>query len=59
MRTILENQFKLLYEVSKSCEPEWLESITNSMLNIYSTTNIIKSDFFIDNVDWIGVRHND
>ena len=37
MREILEEQFKFLKEASKMCEPEHLESITNAMLNIYST----------------------
>lgn len=37
MRKKLDEQFDLLYEVSKKCEPEYLESITKSMLSIYIT----------------------
>ena len=37
MKEILEAQFKLLHERSKRCEPEYLESLTNAMLNIITT----------------------
>lgn len=33
---ILEEQFELLHKISETCEPEYLESITNVMLNIYT-----------------------
>ncbi|WP_419867419.1 hypothetical protein [Clostridium perfringens] len=36
MREKLEEQFDLLHEESKRCEPEYLEVLTNSMLSIYS-----------------------
>lgn len=36
-RKILEEQFKLLSEESKRCEPKCLHNITNAMLNIYVT----------------------
>lgn len=36
-RKILEEQFKLLSEESKRCEPKCLHNITNAMLNIYAT----------------------
>lgn len=34
---ILEKQFKFLHEDSKSCESEYLLSITEAMLKIYTT----------------------
>lgn len=37
MKEILEEQLRILHEATKVCEPEHLESITNAMLNIYST----------------------
>ena len=39
MREKLEEQFDLLHEVSKKCEPEYLEVLTNSMLAIYKLLN--------------------
>lgn len=37
MREKLEEQFDLLHEESKRCEPEYLKDLTESMLLIYST----------------------
>ncbi|WP_300259394.1 hypothetical protein [Clostridium sp.] len=36
MEKKLKEQFDLLYEVSKECEPEKLKDLTESMLVIYS-----------------------
>ncbi|EGT0690154.1 hypothetical protein ACV3R1_13525 [Clostridium perfringens] len=36
MREKLEEQFDLLREESKRCEPEFLESLTESMIKIYT-----------------------
>ena len=36
MREKLEEQFELLREASKRCEPECLESLTESMIKIYT-----------------------
>ncbi|WP_419867556.1 hypothetical protein [Clostridium perfringens] len=35
MKNKLKEQFDLLHEVSKECEPEYLEALTKSMLDIY------------------------
>ncbi|BDU87265.1 hypothetical protein SNUCP2_03480 [Clostridium perfringens A] len=35
MREKLEEQFDLIAERSKECEPEYLEALTKSMLDIY------------------------
>lgn len=40
MREKLEEQFELLHEESKSCEPEYLESLTESMIKIYITLHL-------------------
>lgn len=39
MREKLEEQFNLLAEESKKCEPEELETLTDCMLRIYVTLN--------------------
>lgn len=39
MKEKLEDQFNLLVEKSKECEPECLENLTDSMLKIYATLN--------------------
>ena len=39
MENKLKEQFDLLCEVSKECEPEYLEVLTNSMLAIYKLLN--------------------
>ena len=44
-RKILEEQFKLLSEESKRCEPKCLHNITNAMLSIYTTLYPCQYDF--------------
>lgn len=38
-KEIFEEQFKLLADISKKCEPEYLKDITNSMISIYTILN--------------------
>lgn len=42
MENKLKEQFDLLHEESKKCEPEYLEVLTNSMLAIYKLLNLPK-----------------
>ncbi|MGU8434612.1 hypothetical protein ACV3RS_11495 [Clostridium perfringens] len=39
MENKLKEQFDLLHDTSKECEPEYLESLIDSMLKIYATLN--------------------